>query len=211
MPEKISYARVKADTDAANTYSQRKQSKHDQEMRMIEQGFALTQGVKTCLDAPCGVGRASIWMERNGIKATGVDLGDAALALAADLAEQAQVAPRFEKQDLFSLPYEDRNFDASFCFRVLHHFESVMLQSRLIAEICRVSRDYVLISRITPMSYTSFRRRFRNKLHGKDIKQYPMSSEVLDALLGIQGFEPVAAVGGLELFHSLQLHVYRRK
>lgn len=211
MSDPINYSRVKLDSDAASTYSQRKQTKHDQEMRMIEQGFALTQGIKSCLDAPCGVGRASIWMERRGIKATGVDLGDGALALAAQLAGKAGVNPRFEKQDLFALPFEDRSFDAALCFRVLHHFESVMLQSRLIAELCRVSNQYVLISRITPASYMSVRRRLRHKMTGKDVKQYPMSREVLDAMLGIQGFVPVGSVGGFALFHSLQLHVYRRK
>lgn len=211
MPSKISYARVKDDVDAAKTYSQRKQNKHDQEMAMIEKAFGLTEGIKSALDAPCGVGRASIWMARNGIKVTGIDMGKAALNFAAELAKKAGVAATFEKQDLFALPYADGSFDASFCFRVLHHFESVEQQSRLIAELCRVADKYVLISRITPLSYTSLRRRLRHKLRGKPVKQYPTTKAALDVMLGSQGFERVGDVGRLPLFHSLQLHVYRRK
>jgi 2-polyprenyl-3-methyl-5-hydroxy-6-metoxy-1,4-benzoquinol methylase len=211
MPNSISYARVKDDVDAANTYSQRKQNKHDQEMAMIEQGFGLTQGVKSALDAPCGVGRASIWMARNGISVTGIDMGNAALNLAGELAEKAGVAPTFEKQDIFALPYADRSFDASFCFRLLHHFECAELQSRLISELCRVADKYVLISRITPLSYTSLRRRLVNRLFGKPVKQYPTTKSALDTLLSTQGFERIGDVGRMALFHSLQLHVYRRK
>jgi len=50
-----------------------------------------------------------------------------------------------------------------------------------------------------------------HKLRGKPVKQYPTTKAALDVLLGSQGFERVGDVGGLPLFHSLQLHVYRRK
>lgn len=211
MSDEISYARVKFDAESAQTYSQRKSTKHRQEMAMIEEAMGYTQGITRMLDAPCGVGRASIWLARQGIEVTGIDLGDAALGLAATLAAEAGVRAVFERQDIFALPYADKAFDATLCFRLLHHFESPALRSRLIDELCRVSDRYVLISRISPISVTSMRRRMRLWWSGKPVKQYPVSAQELHGELARNGFEPVAQTGRIALFHSLQLQVYRRK
>lgn len=211
MVEHISYARVKSDTESAQSYSHRKQGKHEQEMAMLAAAFAHTDSVHTVLDAPCGVGRASIWLAQQGHVVTGIDLGEAALALAGELAAKEGVAVTFESQDIFAMPYSDAQFDATLCFRLLHHFESESLRERLIAEICRVSGRYVVISRISPLSFTSLRRRLRKLFSGKPIKQYPLTAAALDAALARHGFTPVYRVARSELLHSLQLHVYRRK
>lgn len=210
MTDQISYDRVKSDTQSAQSYSHRKQDKHQQEMAMLAKAFAKTSGLKRVLDAPCGVGRASIWLAQQGHEVTGIDLGQAALSLAQELANEAGVKVKFESQDIFALPYEDQHFDATLCFRLLHHFESEALRARLIAEICRVSGRYVLMSRITPRSVTSLRRRLRHALSGKAIKQYPVTAQQLHTEFAKHGFAPVCQVGGSELLHSLQLHVYMR-
>lgn len=211
MTDEISYARVKTDVESAQSYSHRKQDKHEQEMAMLAKAFAMTKDIDKVLDAPCGVGRASIWLAQQGHTVTGIDLGTAALALAAELASTAEVNVQFESQDIFALTYADRAFDATLCFRLLHHFESQALQERLIAEICRVSDRYVVMSRISPTSFTSLRRRVRQVFSGKAIKQYPVSAAQLDAEFLKQGFAPVGKVGRSEFLHSLQLHVYMRK
>tara|TARA_R110002167_G_scaffold30424_2_gene100483 strand:+ start:51058 stop:51693 length:636 start_codon:yes stop_codon:yes gene_type:complete len=211
MTDEISYARVKSDVESAQSYSQRKQDKHEQEMAMLTKAFAKTKDVHKVLDAPCGVGRASIWLAQQGKQVTGIDLGEAALALAAELAQKAGVNAQFESQDIFALTYADKAFDATLCFRLLHHFESEALQARLIAEICRVSDRYVVMSRISPSSFTSLRRRLRRVLSGKAIKQYPVSAAQLDAEFAKHGFTSLGKVARSELLHSLQLHVYMRK
>ncbi len=66
MSDNISYARVKSDVESARTYNQRKLSKHLQEMAMIDEAMRHVHGVSTLLDAPCGVGRASIALARKG-------------------------------------------------------------------------------------------------------------------------------------------------
>ena len=210
MTDQISYARVKSDEQSALSYNQRKQEKHDQEMAMLADAFAHTQDVQTVLDAPCGVGRASIWLAQQGKQVVGIDLGEAALSLARELAEKDGVTVSFESQNIFEMPYGDGHFDATLCFRLIHHFESKVLQQRLIAEICRVSSRYVVISRISPSSFTSLRRRLRKALSGKAIKQYPLSGAELDAAFAQHGFKPVHRVARSEFLHSLQLHVYRR-
>lgn len=211
MSDEISYARVKSDAESAQSYSRRKHDKHEQEMAMLAKAFAKTKDIHKVLDAPCGVGRASIWLAQQGHEVTGIDLGNAALTLAAELAQGAGVSVQFESQDIFALPYADRAFDATLCFRLLHHFESEALQARLIAQMCRVSGRYVVMSRISPSSFTSLRRRLRRALWGKAIKQYPVSAAQLDAEFAKHGFMPLGKVGRSELLHSLQLHVYMRK
>jgi len=211
MTDEISYARVKSDAESAQSYSQRKQDKHEQEMALLAKAFAKTKDIHTVLDAPCGVGRASIWLAQQGHSVTGIDLGAAALALATELAHKAGVSAKFESQDIFALPYADKAFDATLCFRLLHHFQSEALQARLIAELCRVSGRYVVISRISPSSFTSLRRRLRRVLTGKAIKQYPVSAAQLDSEFIKQGFSPLGKVARSELLHSLQVHVYMRK
>ncbi len=211
MSDKISYARVKSDVESARTYNQRNQSKHTQEMAMIEDAMRHVRGIATLLDAPCGVGRASIALARKGLQVTGVDLGEAALELAESLAAEAKVPVRFECHDLFALPYADRAFDATLCFRLLHHFESPAVRGRLLDELCRVTGRYMLVSRISPLSVTSMRRRLRRLLTGKPIKQYSVSARELHAEMARNGFEPVAKSGRFALFHSLQLQVYSRK
>ena len=52
MSDNISYARVKSDVESARTYNQRKQSKHLQEMAMIDEAMRHVHGVSTLLDAP---------------------------------------------------------------------------------------------------------------------------------------------------------------
>lgn len=178
---------------------------------MIADAMAMTETVRTILDAPCGVGRASIWLAQQGYQVAGIDLGDAALARAAKEAADAGVVVSFEKQDLFNLSYQDVSFDAALCFRLLHHFESPQLQSRLVHEICRLSGRYVIISTISPVSITSMRRRIRYWLSAKPIKQYPVSITRLDSMFAVAGFEPHGRVKRSALLHSLQLHVYRRK
>ena len=211
MPDEISYDRVKSDIESAQSYSHRKQDKHEQEMAMLAKAFAKTKDIHKVLDAPCGVGRASIWLAQQGHTVTGIDLGKAALALATELAQKAGVNAQFESQDIFALSYADKAFDATLCFRLLHHFESEALQTRLIAEICRVSDRYVVMSRISPTSFTSLRRRLRQVFTGKAIKQYPVSAKQLDAEFAKQGFLPLGKVARSEFLHSLQLHVYMRK
>ncbi len=211
MKTDISYARVKTDQQSADSYSNRKRGKHSQEMAMMADAMTRTEAVQTVLDAPCGVGRASIWLAQQGYRVAGIDLGDAALARAGKEAADAGVTVSFEKQDLFKLTYQDKSFDATLCFRLLHHFESPQLQSSIVGEICRVSSRYVIISTISPLSFTSMRRRIRYWLSGKPIKQYPVSSSRLDSMFAIAGFEPHGRVKRSALLHSLQLHVYRRK
>jgi len=179
-------------------------------MAMIEQGMALLGQVRTVLDAPCGVGRATIWLARHGFKATGVDLGEGAVTVAKQEVAAARVEATIEMQDIFRMTYPAGAFDAVLCFRLLHHFPEPQVRFRLIQELCRVASRYVLISYISPLSVTSMRRRIRKVLTGKPVKQNPVTLDELTHAFQNADYIFHGRIPRSRFLHSLQLAAYRR-
>ena len=54
--------RIKHTIEKAEKYQHRKVDKHQAEMALIRRALPLFAGVRTILDAPCGVGRATIML-----------------------------------------------------------------------------------------------------------------------------------------------------
>jgi len=113
---------------------------------MIASAFSSIRGVESVLDAPCGVGRATIWLAQKSYRATGIDLGEAALEVAAEQLQAAGVDAHVEKQNILGMDCRDRAYDAVLCFRLIHHFQQRELRDQSIAELCRVADSHVAIS-----------------------------------------------------------------
>ena len=210
MTEPSYLERIKNNPDKAESYLNRRPGKHRKEMAMIEKAFAGLEGVKTTLDSPCGVGRATIWMAGQGYQATGVDIGEASLAAAKAQVAKLGVNATIERQDIFNMTFAERAFDAVLCFRVIHHFPEAALRAQLIRELCRVAGKYVVLSYISPYSVISIRRKLRNKFSGRPIKNYPSTREELDEAFASAGFQRHSRVWRLPFMHSLHVVVYRR-
>ncbi len=135
------YDRVKSDSTSAQLYTQRKSRKHRFEMQMVSEAFQMfpQAKVKTVLDAPCGVGRLSLWLAQKGYQVCAVDLGEAAVQLTKSLISDNELKANVECQDIFNMRFADNAFDAAVCFRLLHHFKEKGDQQRLTTELCRVS------------------------------------------------------------------------
>ncbi len=211
MSENEYLARIKSDPQAAESYLRRKPAKHRAEMHMLQTAFtALGPPGGTVLDAPCGVGRATIWLAEQGYRATGIDLGEAAVATAQREVRSAAVEATVERRDVFATGYTGRSFDKVLCFRLLHHFAQPALRERLIAEATRVADRHVVISYLSPCSYTTLRRRVRQWVTGKPLKQYPVSERELREVFERHGFAPLLRVPRNRFLHSLQLAVFER-
>lgn len=206
------YERVKSDPLSAQLYAERKPSKHKFEMNMVAEAFQLLPAseIKTVIDAPCGVGRLSVWLCQQGFDVTGVDLGEGALELTRKLLADNHQSADVRAQDIFSMDFADDNFDASVCFRLLHHFEEKTDQQALIKELCRISSKYVVISYISAYSTTSLRRKLRKRLSGKPIKQNPNSLVEIKTMFEENNFQHLGSVKRSPLLHSLQLAVFSR-
>ena len=204
--------RVKSDELSARLYVKRKPRKHNSEMQLVEQAFQLLPAneIQTVLDAPCGVGRVSVWLAQQGFQVTGVDLGEAAVELTRETLAQNNLAATIEAQNIMSMTYHDEQFDGSICLRLLHHFEHQEDKINLINELCRVTKKYVVISYFSTRSVTSIKRRIRHLVSGKPVKQYPDRLEDLEKKFAANGFVLHGRVKRSAILHSLQMAVFRR-
>jgi len=104
------------------------------------------------LDVPCGYGRFVPLMARLGITTVGVDVCHDMVQLAVEHYPQF-CRGRWLCASIFALPFADSTFDAVLCVRLFHHRYSTAERQRLLGELARVSRRFVLLSfyRFTPL------------------------------------------------------------
>jgi SAM-dependent methyltransferase len=203
--------RIKSDMASAESYTHRKQSKHDAEMQLIRRALSHVNDVHTFLDIPCGAGRASILLARAGYNTTGADLGEAVSSVAAAKVEEAGVPVVIEQADLESMTYEDSSFDAILCFRLYHHFPDDEVRERAISELCRVANKYVLISYLSPNSFTSIKRLVRERSGNKPSRQNATSLKSIEKYFNQRGFALVKDVPQFWFIHTLHLAVFKRR
>ena len=79
---------------------------------------------KKVLDLGCGLGQASIWLCQKGGIVTGVDISEASIRKAYDLAKYMGLSIEFKVGNADELDYENV-FDIVFCQAFLHHLPDV--------------------------------------------------------------------------------------
>jgi 2-polyprenyl-3-methyl-5-hydroxy-6-metoxy-1,4-benzoquinol methylase len=204
--------RIKRDSGSAERYTQRKSRKNKAEMNLVRKGFALLDNdVQRVLDAPCGVGRATILLASMGFETTGLDLGEAAVEVARRELAASDQAGTIEIGNLEALNYADGYFDAILCFRVYHHFPTDEIRERIISELCRVAKNYVLISYFSPYSITSLKRSLRAKLKQKTSIQHATTLASLTDKFEARGFSLVRNIPQQRFIHTLHLAVFKRQ
>ena len=202
--------RIKHDTPSAEDYNQRKEKKHLAEMNLVREGFGLLHDkVRRVLDAPCGVGRSTILLASMSYETTGVDLGIGAVKVAQRELKASNFSAMVEVGNLEDLAYKDGSFDAILCFRVYHHFPNDEVRSRVVAELCRVAKDYVLISYFSPYSVTSLKRNLRSKLNIKHSIQHSTSLESVCKKFADNGFSLIRDIPQQRFLHTLHLAVFK--
>lgn len=203
--------RIKQALPDAQSYKQRPPHKHAAEMRLVERAFALIPDANTVLDIPCGAGRVAILLARRGYRSTGAELGAGMIEVARAEVAAAGLDCPIEQQDVERMSYADRQFGAVICFRLFHHFPTVEVRRRVVAELCRVAGDYVALSYFSPWSLTSLKRRLRAALGGKTSRQQTTPLAEVRAYFAEQGFELVQDFAQTPLIHTLHLAVFKRR
>jgi SAM-dependent methyltransferase len=97
------------------------------------------------LDIPCGYGRLFPLYTCLGMDFIGVDLNPGMLQLATQY-DQSTGQGRILHGSIFDLPFAGACFDVVLCIRLLHHQFHDAERQRLVSELARVSRRYVLLS-----------------------------------------------------------------
>jgi ubiquinone/menaquinone biosynthesis C-methylase UbiE len=106
----------------------------------------------TLLDVPCGYGRFAPLFAHLGITAVGADANSDMVHLAIEN-HAAYGRGGWLRANIFHLPFAENTFDGALCIRLLHHRYSDAERQRILCELARVSRRFVLISfyRFTPV------------------------------------------------------------
>ncbi|MDY0190284.1 MAG: class I SAM-dependent methyltransferase [Desulfuromonas sp.] len=210
-------SRIKHSLQQAEKYSHRNQGKHRAEMALIDRAMSYIRRIEkntedfTILDAPCGVGRATIFLAQQGYATTGVDLGAGAIKVAREQVELNSVNATIDKADLLCLPYANHCFDVTLCFRFIHHLPTPLHRQEIIAELCRVTHQYLFISYLSPWSATSMKRKIRKLISGTESVQHCNSLAELEGYFAAQGFILAKDFAQTPFVHSLHLAVFVRK
>ncbi|HEX6639406.1 MAG TPA: class I SAM-dependent methyltransferase, partial [Steroidobacteraceae bacterium] len=107
--------------------------------------LALTTGVRTILDLPCGTGRFTGGLAREGFEVVGSDISLEMLRKAASTTDGRQQAVRgYVQANAEHLPLLDNSLDCVVCIRFMMHVDPAT-RVRMLREFHRVSRRWVIV------------------------------------------------------------------
>jgi ubiquinone/menaquinone biosynthesis C-methylase UbiE len=118
-------------------------------------------GPCTLLDAPCGSGRLTPWLERLGCVTTGADVSRSMLERARGACDR-----RLVQATAAHLPFAGGSFDHVVCCRLLHHLHEPEARLAVVRELVRVSRGLVIASFWDSASLPQWRLRMGLKSQG---------------------------------------------
>jgi SAM-dependent methyltransferase/uncharacterized protein YbaR (Trm112 family) len=141
------------------------------ESRLIRQHLASQPACETILDLPCGGGRLSPAIAAAAPDAliieADIGLGQVRYARDHGLGDGRQA---FITASGFHVPVRDDGVDAVVCVRLFHHLPAAAEQERLLGELLRVARRFVILTFFDYYSVKNTLRRARSRFNGKPPK-----------------------------------------
>lgn len=204
------FAKTYSAEEARRYQDRKKPGKHRAEMRLVDRALAHVPRRDRVLDLPCGYGRVMEHLHARGFAVSGADLSQPMLELARQKLERIGWSGTLERQDLLALGYPACAFDTLVCFRVFHHFPDAATRAQAVSELCRVAAQRVLLSYLSPHSFTSRLDRLRIGLRLKQPNRHPTALAELEGYFERCGFRLVRDYARLPLVHSLHLSVWER-
>ncbi len=188
-------------------YSRRasKRATTRKEARLIGRHMQSQPACRTILDLPCGGGRLSPAIAEAAPNAlileADIGLGQVRYARDHRVAGERQA---FMTASGFHIPIRDQGVDATVCCRLFHHLPAVEEQERLLGELLRVSRRFVILTFFDFYSVKNTLRRIRAPFNRKSPK-ITMKPEWLREIAGRYGAEVLAMP---HLFYLFSGHRY---
>jgi ubiquinone/menaquinone biosynthesis C-methylase UbiE len=99
------------------------------------------KGIKKILDVPCGYGRDTVFLTKNGFDVTGLDRSEEAIKLANSYALEEGLTIDFIQGDVNNIDFPDSSFDAIISNRFLHLVHIDEHQEKVAKELHRVVKD----------------------------------------------------------------------
>jgi len=137
-------ADVAADYDEHRFRTPRRIRRNARKWNAIQKALALTGGVKTIVDLPCGTGRFTGNLARAGFEVIGSDISLEMMQQAAKLptVQHANIAG-YVRADAEALPFRTKSTDCVMSIRFLFHVDSET-RRRMLREFGRISRRWVI-------------------------------------------------------------------
>lgn len=202
--------KYKYDAATAADYQKIDPRKQKAEMNLVDAALARLPRHDRLLDVPCGGGRVALRAAGQGFAVTAADISDTMLEITRHNADDSHLDITVDKQDIESLDYPERSFDASICFRFFHHLPTSVLRQRVVEELCRVSGQAVMISYLSDRSVTSWKHRLLSRLSGRRSRKYACSLAELSSYFATCGFHLVRDFARAPVLHSLHLALFAR-
>jgi SAM-dependent methyltransferase len=127
-----------------------RQKRNARKWAAIRRALAQTSGVRTILDLPCGTGRFTGALAREGYEIIGSDISlemlrKAASVTAKEIAEGQKLAVRgYLQANAEALPLRGDSLDCVVCIRFMMHVDPAT-RVRMLREFARVSRRWVIV------------------------------------------------------------------
>ncbi len=211
MTEPTTYrARTEYDERKATSYQNRKASKDANEIKLLDRAFKLIPKSNTVLDLPCGGGRVFLHLAKQGYQVKAADLSDEMIKIAQKNADEAGLGITVEKADMEDLFFADKSVDTMVCFRLFHHFPTPAIRQRAVNEMCRVAKQYVVITYFSLYSWTPFKRILREKLGGRKSHKFATSLSEVEGYFVNSGYRLVKDFAQLPFVHTLHIAIFER-
>ena len=211
MTEPTTYrARTNYDARKAGIYQQRKTGKHASELKLITRAFNIVPKHLEVIDLPCGGGRVFMHLAQLGYKVRAGDLSPEMIKIAQKIADDAGLKMTVDHADVEALQYADKSIDAVVCFRLFQHFPTATIRQRAVSEMCRVAKQYVVMSYFSPYSYTQAKLIMREKLGGRKLRKFPTSLKQVEGYFANAGYRLVQDFAELNLIKTMHLAVFER-
>ena len=143
-------SQVAEDYDFHRFSSPERQKRNVRKWAAIRKALAHTQGVRAILDLPCGTGRFTGALAREGYEIVGSDISMEMLQKAASVpvgaaanGQQASIRG-FVQANAEALPLRDASLDCVVCIRFMMHVDPAT-RVRMLREFHRVSRRWVVV------------------------------------------------------------------
>ena len=137
-------AEVAADYDEHRFRTPKRIRRNVRKWNAIQKALALTGGVKTVVDLPCGTGRFTGNLARAGYEVVGSDISVEMMQQAAKLPSvQHENIRGYVRADAESMPFPAKSVDCLMSIRFLFHVDP-QTRRRMLREFGRVSRRWII-------------------------------------------------------------------
>lgn len=181
----VGYQQQFQEADIGERYRQRYQKRWhkrrvtDREIMRLKQLLASQPRCRRLLDLPCGGGRVSAPLAEVTDSLIQADIGLSQVLMARQvMGAGSQGNITWLTASAFTIPLKDDAVDGVLCNRLTHHLPSNAEQERLIEELLRVSKRFVILSYYDHNSFKSLGRRLRGKAPGHTMARRDLSAVV---------------------------------